>query len=108
VTPLRFLLVVFSESCSVFAQIFFKHAMSGDPRAKAAKLAAGITAKTLEFFIWEGLLSKIDLSFLYPFEGLNRLLLIVAASIFLKEKMTLSLWVGVLLICSGIMLVSAS
>jgi len=108
VTPIRFLLVIISESCSVVGQIFFKHAMSGAPTHKTAKLTAGITAKALEFFIWEGLLSKIDLSYLYPFDGLNRLVLIFAASIFLKEKMSLQLWVGVLLICAGILLVSAS
>jgi len=34
--------------------------------------------------------------------------LMFAASIFLKEKMTLNLWMGVALISAGIMLVSRS
>jgi uncharacterized membrane protein len=35
-------------------------------------------------------------------------MLMFAASIFLKEKMTPSLWVGVALICTGVLLVSRS
>jgi uncharacterized membrane protein len=62
----------------------------------------------VNFFLWEGLLSKFDLSYLYPFDGLNRVVLMFAASIFLKEKMTLELWVGVALICAGVLLVSRS
>lgn len=106
-TPLPFMLVLFAESCSVVGQIFFKHAMAGKAR-KGAKLTAGVAAMAVNFFLWEGLLSKFDLSYLYPFDGLNRIVLVLAASIFLKEKMSLNLWVGVLLISAGVLLVSRS
>jgi len=107
-TPIAFGLVVVAESCSVVGQIFFKHAMGGDAPGKKAKLTAGIATKAVEFFLWNGLLSQFDLSYLYPFDGLNRIVLVLAAWIFLKEKMTLNLWVGVLLISAGVVLVSAS
>ena len=107
-TPLPFLLVLIAESCSLIGQIFFKHAMSGGKGTRAAKLAAGAAVMGVGFFLWEGLLSKFDLSYLYPFDGLNRVVLMFAASIFLKEKMTLNLWVGVALICAGVLLVSRS
>ena len=107
-TPLPFLLVLIAESCSLIGQIFFKHAMSGGKGNMAAKLAAGAAIMGIGFFLWEGLLSKFDLSYLYPFDGLNRVVLMFAASIFLKEKMTLNLWVGVALICAGVLLVSRS
>ena len=107
-TPLAFVLVLIAESCSLTGQIFFKHAMSGNKGSVAAKIAAGAAIMGVGFFLWEGLLSKFDLSYLYPFDGLNRILLVVAASIFLKEKMSLNLWVGVLLICAGVMLVARS
>jgi len=108
VTPLIFLLVVISESCSVAGQIFFKRAMGGAKAKQAATLTSGIAVMAVGFFLWMGLMSKFDLSYLYPFDGLNRVVLMFAASIFLKEKMTLNLWVGVALICAGVLLVSRS
>ena len=105
-TPVAFVLVVISEICRVVGQIFFKHAMSGGQGKKA--LTAGVVAMAAGFFLWLGLLKKFDLSFLYPFEGLNNVVVTAAACIILKEKMTVSLWVGVTLICAGIVLVSRS
>jgi drug/metabolite transporter (DMT)-like permease len=107
VTPLIFLLLIVSECCAVTGQIFFKHAMGGDGR-KAGKLAWGVTVMAVGFFLWIGLMPKFDLSYLYPFDGLNRILLMFAASFFLKEKMTFNLWMGVALICTGVLLVSRS
>ena len=107
-TPLAFLLVLIAESCSVTGQVLFKHAMGGGEGNRAAKLTAGVAVMAVNFFLWVGLLSKFDLSYLYPFDGLKGVVMMFAASIFLKEKMTLSLWVGVGLICAGIVLVSRS
>ena len=105
-TPLAFLLVVMSESCSVAGQLFFKHAMGGGDGIRKGKLTAGIVVMAIGFFLWMGLMSNFQLSFLYPFDGLNRVLLMIGASVFLKEKMTVNLWVGVMLICAGVLLVS--
>jgi undecaprenyl phosphate-alpha-L-ara4N flippase subunit ArnE len=107
-TPLAFLLVLISETCEGAGQIFFKHAMSGKNGIRKGTLTAGVAAKAVAFFLWIGLMSKVDLSYLYPFDGLNRILLVIAAWIFLKEKMTLNLWVGVVLISAGVLLVSRS
>lgn len=107
-TPLAFALVLIAESCSVAGQVLFKHAMGGGSGSKTGRLTAGVAFMSVNFFLWEGLLSKFDLSYLYPFDGLNRVVLMFAASIFLKEKMTLELWVGVALICAGVLLVSRS
>ena len=103
---LAFMLVLMSECCSVAGQIFFKHAMGGLEGSRAAKLTAGIAVMAVGFFLWVGLMSKFELSFLYPFDGLNRIVLVVGASVFLKEKMTVNLWVGVALISVGVLLVS--
>jgi drug/metabolite transporter (DMT)-like permease len=108
VTPLAFLLVLISETCSAAGQVFFKHAVDGHPGVKAAKLTAGVAVMAVGFFLWIGLMSRFQLSYLYPFDGLNRILLMFGASVFLKEKMTLNLWVGVALICAGVLLVSGS
>ncbi len=103
-----FLVVLLTEGCAVTGQIFFKHAMRGTDGIGRWMLTAGIAAMAVNFFLWTGLLSKFQLSYLYPFDGINRIMLMFAASIFLKEKMTLNLWVGVGLICAGILLVSGS
>jgi drug/metabolite transporter (DMT)-like permease len=104
---LAFLLVVLSETASGAGQVFFKRAMCEDRTVKSM-LIWGIVVMAIGFFLWEGLLSKFDLSYLYPFDALKTILLMIAASVFLKEKMTLHLWVGASLICAGILLVSRS
>ena len=107
-TPVIMLVVLIAESCSIVGQVFFKRAMGTGAGNMGWLLTAGVTAMAVNFFLWTGLLSKFDLSYLYPFDGLNRVLMMFAASIFLKEKMTLNLWVGVTLICAGVLLVSRS
>ncbi len=63
---------------------------------------------TLWFFLWLGLLSKWDISKLFPFEGLNPVLMAIAAWLVLKEKLPISAWFGLVLVCVGIAIVSAS
>ena len=54
-------------------QIFFKHAMSGREGEQGVEAAPAVVAMAaVEFFLWTGLLRKFDLSYLYPFDGLNR------------------------------------
>jgi drug/metabolite transporter (DMT)-like permease len=108
-----FVLLMLSETCTVAGQIFFKHAMGeeGAPERKwrrPAGIAAGIAAMTVGFFVWLSLLKRFELSYLYPFEGFDRILLVLAASAFLKERMTQGLWAGVILIVAGSILVSLS
>ena len=96
-------------SCSAVGQIFLKHAMSDyvgsrKPR-RLLDLAAGVLAMTLGFFTWLTLLQRF---YLYPFEGLDRVILAFGAWLFLRENMTLDLWIGVTLICLGTILVSAT
>ena len=113
-TPWLLVAVVASVNLSICGQILFKLAMNqtnGDGLRMSKFVpvfASGIAAMALGFFLWLGLMSKFDLSYLYPFEGLDRLVLVLAAWIFLKEKMTPSLWLGVIMITVGIVLVSAS
>jgi drug/metabolite transporter (DMT)-like permease len=110
VTPLNLILVIILECCDVAGQICFKKAMVHEgARAMFQKiLALGIGFKALEFFLWTGLLAKFELSFLYPFDALNRIGLLIAASVFLKEKASPQLWLGVGLIAAGVALVSST
>ncbi len=111
-TGLSFFLVLLSEMCTVTGQIFLKHAMNHsaeDARRKLVlNLIAGIAVMALGFFLWLGLLARFDLSYLYPFEGLNRIVLLAGAWLFLKEKVTWNLGLGVLLLSAGVFLVASS
>ena len=105
-------LVSVCEVCNLAGQLFFKHAMGGlwvhaRPRAWLA-LGAGVGVMAAGFFLWMGLLPQGALSQLYPFEALTRILLLGAAGICFREKITLRIWAGVLLISAGIVLVAVS
>ena len=111
-TFLLFCLVLFSASCSVAGQILFKRAMSDDVSSREPRrshdLVAGVIAMTFGFVTWLALLQRFNVSYLYPFEGLDRVILALGAWLFLRERMTRDLWIGVILICSGTIHVSAT
>jgi uncharacterized membrane protein len=73
-----------------------------------APFTAGIVLMTVQFFLGLGLLQRYDLSFIYPFQGLNVILITIAAAVLLREKLTLQLVIGSVLISAGIVLVSFS
>lgn len=107
-------LILLSVSALVVGQVCLKHAtnLASDgitTRSRAAGMfAAGIGAMTLWFFLWLGLLQRLDLSYLYPFEALSAVFVCLAGSVFLRERLTPRLWLGVFLITLGVFLVSAS
>ena len=68
----------------------------------------GIVSMTISFFLTLGLLQRFDLSYIYPFQGLSVIIVSVTAAFLLKEKLTLQLTIGALLISLGVVLVSLS
>ena len=113
-STIAFLLVVLTVAFLVAGQVILKHAMGMThttpmPWKKfIPKFALGIGMMTAWFFLWLSLLQSYDLSYLFPFDALSAVLLSLAAMVFLKEKLTLRLCVGVVLIVIGVMFVSAS
>jgi transporter family protein len=97
----------------VWGQILLKHAMA-PARGELSRsrftllLTAGIFMMTISFFLTLGLLQRFDLSYLYPFQGLSTIIISLMAAVFLKEKLSLRLIVGALLISAGVILVSLS
>lgn len=110
------LLIILSQVFMVGGQIFLKHAMNsgagGESVAtrwkRVAPFACGIGLMMLWFFLWLGLLSRVELSYLYPFDALGPLFMAFGASVALKERMTPRLWCGILLIVDGLLIVGAS
>lgn len=110
---LPFVLIFSALITFVAGQLFFKRAMETAQQAGYGKKFArafvpGIISMTVSFFITLGLLQRFDLSFVYPFQGLSVIIISVTAAFLLKEKLTLQLVIGALLISLGVMLVSFS
>ena len=59
-------------------------------------------------FFWVYALTKTDLSFAYPFVSLSYVLIIVASKFLLGETVSIVRWIGVFVICVGIVLLSLS
>ena len=96
--------------CQLFlvgGQILLKRGMKATP-IRIGSLAGGVALLAAWFFFWLGLLSQWDLSRLFPFEGLNPVLIVLGASLFLKERVPMTAWMGIVLISLGVALVSGS
>ncbi len=96
------------------AQLVLKRAMvsiteSGFRNLRFISLVTvGVFLMTISFFLTLGLLQRFDLSYLYPFQGLSVIIITLMAAVMLKERLTLQLTIGTLLISAGIVLVSLS
>ena len=126
--PMSALALVLCFACQlliVVGQLLLKHAVNANEGQKAASpgaggagrtgrghpirnFALGITCLSVWFFLWLGLLSRWDLSKLFPFEGLNPALMAVGAWLVLKERLPISAWLGLGLVCAGIAVVAGS
>jgi len=111
---LAFFLIVVSLVSFVAAQLILKRAMeatttTGFRNAQFVwKVTGGVILMTISFFLTLGLLQRFDLSYLYPFQGLSVIFITLMAAVVLKEKLSVRLTIGALLISAGIVLVSLS
>ncbi len=109
-----FSLILTSLITFVAGQLLLKKGMeltthsSRNARRFGSFIVGGIVAMTISFFLTLGLLQRFDLSYLYPFQGLSVVLIAIAATVTLREKVTPQLAVGSLLISAGIVFVSLS
>jgi drug/metabolite transporter (DMT)-like permease len=110
VTVISALLIFVALILYILGQLFLKHAMESDLRSRRFRrfFVAGLTTMTFSFFITLGLLQRFDLSYLYPFQGLSVVIISVLAAVILREKLTLRLFLGAVLISAGVALVSLS
>lgn len=107
-------LLLFSQVALVAGQVFLKKGMTAlDQRPRRlrrvfAGLGVGVALLTVWFFVWMGLLQKLDISYVFPFQGVGHLLLVFAAVIVLRERVDWQTWLGVILISCGTALVALS
>ena len=111
---LAFALIIISLITFVAAQLILKRAMESSARHGVrnayfiSHVAIGIGLMTISFFLTLGLLQRFDLSYLYPFQGLSVIFITILAAVVLREKLSVRLGIGVMLITTGIVLVSLS
>jgi len=103
------------EIASVVAgQLWLKRAMEESnrlgfrDRRVLTLFLSGIASLTISFFLTIALLQHFDLSFFYPIQGSTVVLIVLAAVVFLREKLSLPLLLGSLVISIGIVIVSLS
>lgn len=105
-------LILLSIVTIVAGQLLLKLALNrhgeGTGRPVAWIFTASIFSMAVSFFLSLGLLQKLELSYLFPFNGLNVIITVAGSVLFLKEKLSPTLVVGVVLITAGVILVSAS
>lgn len=68
----------------------------------------GVTGFVISLFLWLYLLSKFELSFIYPFGSLSYALAIVAGCFWLNEPFSFLRMVGVFIIVIGVYCVAKS
>lgn len=113
-TPFAGFLIFVTVSCFVAGQILLKHAMDITARPNYSRVRAVVVFATAiivfaaNFFINIGLLQRFDLSYFFPFQGLSVILIALAGAYVLKEKLTLRLTIGSIVISLGVVLVSLS
>lgn len=112
------LLIIFSLASSLGGQLSLK--MGATP-AGGAGLLATLTVASRSPLVWLGLalyglgaltwivvLSRVDLSLVYPLGAINYALIVVLSRIFLGEAVPPLRWVAVATICVGIVLLARS
>jgi drug/metabolite transporter (DMT)-like permease len=108
------LVFVIEVAALVLGQVLLKHALErgnqlGFRHSRVIALfAGGIAGLSVSFFLMLGLLQHFALSYFFPLQASSTLVIVLAAALFLRERLSLTLILGTLLICAGIVLVSTS
>lgn len=106
-TAIAVALALLSQLFLVIGQLFLKRGMSA-ARVRYGSVGSGIACLAVWFFLWLGLLARWDLSRVFPFEGLNPVMVVLGAAAFLREKVSLGGWIGVALVSFGVAIISSS
>ena len=72
---------------------------------KRKEITAGVTVYIVEYIVWIGFLSTTPLSIAYPLSSVTIVLILLASTFFLGEKVSKNRWLGGLLIITGMCLV---
>ena len=118
-----FILIFCSIACGTATQIFFKNGVRhlklhgnnirqyfnfGLNALATPLIWCGLVASVIAITLWLTVLAQLPLSVAYSFDSLQYVLILVASSIFLREKIGLMRILGTGLIIVGIVLAALS
>ncbi len=66
------------------------------------KVFSGLLLAVFAALTWMGAISKLKISFAYPFMSLAIVLVLALSGIIFGEKVPLSRWIGVAIVCVGL------
>ena len=69
-------------------------------------ILAGLLCYVVSVVIWLMVLSRVEVTYAYPFLSVGYIITALAGLIFLDENMGLMRWAGVFIICVGVVLIS--
>ena len=114
-----YLILFVSVFLAVVGQLLMKQGMTQFGRFPIAQLVqniipmflnpwvfAGLVAFGISSVFWLAVLSRLPLSLAYPMVSLAYVVVVFASVIFFKESVSLTRWIGVLVICGGVFLIS--
>jgi len=117
----NYLITIFAVLLAVIGQVLMKQGMNQFGTFPLTQLPAklfpmifnpwvfsGFLLFGISAIFWLVVLSRLDLSVAYPMVSLAYVLLTLAAVIFFKENVPLIRWIGILVICLGVILISRS
>ena len=117
-TPITLVLVLFSVCCNALAQLLLKAAVTRAgtlaPVTMALRLSAdlgfwgGVAAFGSSFGLWLLVLARLPVSVAYPLASLGYVLAAGLGVIVLGEPLTLVRVIGVVTICVGVVVLTAS
>lgn len=75
---------------------------------KSPMVLLGLMLYGVGALAWIGVLSRLNLSYAYPFLALNFVLITIVSYLVLGEPIPLMRWFGICIICTGILFVAQS
>lgn len=115
------LLLALWASCEAAGQIMFKRGVdvldASDAQFGLSTLRrafgsptiwGGILVHVIEFGVWIEILGRLPLSIAFPLESVSYVVVLAATRVFLREVVPVRRWIGVGLICAGIVVLGAA
>lgn len=111
---IAYVLLLLSVVFGVAGQLLLKHGMTRRPEFGLAELPTlifdplilgGFTSYAVSTLIYLTALETLDLSLAYPTVSLGYVLIILFSRLFFQETVSLSRWIAVLIICTGVAIV---
>ena len=109
------LLTIFNSLLMVTGQILWKIGVAGKNLNNIIDIIkvmfspcifSGLMIYVGATFLWLYILSKADLSYVYPLQSLAFIFAIFVSIFIFRENVTLNRWIGTIVICLGVAIVS--